>query len=258
MARDREIRDLKNKLEAVGAKNERLRRELEQRYRRNQDLGEKLSGREREIETLKRDWETLTRGYDKEFKQLSDEANRELTLRDSEITTLAQTKADLAYHYEKLAQEQALHIQKLQQDIGRQKLNITELTETISHSSQTATTSRDDDYFSGEFARLTGAIRQCVLRYFDPRDAPAFRLQDLPETITKSLEKIDRRYSTAPDSKIKISRKEIEAVIAQRLTASIFRPNFVFKLYGWPSIPAKGFPAVSGEFNICFPVGTSY
>lgn len=249
---ERQTKDLNIKLDASEVENERLKSRLDERRGQINDLKESFEERSKKCEGLVVDRKKLIQEYNIRIGQLND-ANAKTNLQKNEIVALKQTTADLTFHLdasEKLAKKQALQITSLQQEAGKLRVHITELTEAILDSSQPATATRDDDYFSGEFARLAGGIRQWVLRYFDVRDTPEFRHRDLPEAITGSLQKTILGYSTDPDSTIKIGRKEIEAVIAQRLTEKIFNSNFVFKMYHWPFIPVTGFLGVTGMSRV--------
>lgn len=253
---ERQIQDLNLKLDASEADNERLKSRLDERCGQINDLKVSLEGSDKKCEALAVDRKKLINKYHVHISQLNN-ANAIINQQKNEIVALKQTGADLAFHLdasEKLAQKQALQITSLQQEVEKLRVHITELTEAIIDSSQPVTATRDDDYFSGEFARLAGGIRQWVLRYFDVRDAPESRHQDLPEAITRSLQKTILGYSTDPNSTIKIGRKEIEAVIAQRLTEKIFNSHFVFKMYHWPFIPTTGFLGVTGMS----PVNSTY
>lgn len=229
--------------------------ELERRDREDKDLKAELEERGQTNKALECSLKGLTRKSNEDQKQYNqlkkyfNAVQATVSDREHEIAELRQAMANLDWHYCRAVGEiekQALQITEFQQEAEKQRSLITELTETISHSSQTATATRDDDYFAGEFARLAGSIRQWVLRYFNPRNAPEFRHQDLPTVITESLEKTVFGYSSIPDSKIKIGRQEIEAVITQRLNALIFNSDFVFKIFYVSFPPTKDFLGVSG------------
>lgn len=259
---ERQKKDLDIKLDASEVENERLKARLDERRdqikeleqsldKGKQSLGEckkKLDEYEKKCETLGVDYNKLAREYNVRIGQLN-ESNGKIKLQNSEIVTLKQATVNSNFHLkasEKLATEQALEITNLQKEAEKHRFHITELTGAILDSSQPAAAGRDDDYFSGEFARLAGGIRQFVLRHFDVRDAPEFRHRDLPEAIAGSLQKTILGCTTAPDSMVKIGRKEIEAVISQRLTERVFNSSFVFRMYRWPPIPNTGFIGVTG------------
>lgn len=232
-----------------------MKLELERRDRKNEGLRAELEERGRTNKILECSLKDLTRKSNEEQKEYNKLKNYfnvvkvTASKQEREIAKLRQVGADLDWHYRRAVEkigEQTLRITEFQQEAEKQRSLITELTETISHSSQTATTTRDDDYFAGEFARLAGSIRQWVLRYFNPRNAPESKHQDLRTAITESLEKTVFGYSSIPGSKIKIGRQEIEAVITQRLNALIFNSNFVFKIFYVSFPPTKDFLGVSG------------
>lgn len=252
---ERQNEDLNIKLDASEAENERLKSRLDGRRDKIGELEEllnkgkqSLSECEKKCETIGADFKKLVREYNIRVGQLNDSSGK-IKLQNSEIAALKQATTNLTSHLkasEKLATERALEITSLQEEAEKHRFHITELTGAILDSSQPATAGRDDDYFSGEFARLAGGVRQFVLRHFDVRDAPEFRHRDLPEAIAGSLKKTILGCTTTPDSMVKIGRKEIEAVIAQRLTERIFNSNFIFRMYRWPTIPSNGFTGVTG------------
>lgn len=117
------------------------------------------------------------------------------------------------------------HITELNRDYGEvqkamkgQNEKITELTKTISlFGDRGSTTTRDDDYFEGEFSKLAGAIQQWVVRYF--RGASDVKVQDLPQPVQDSLHHtIFNDRSHEPEIKL----KEIEAVVVHQLTCAFF------------------------------------
>lgn len=230
--------------------NDRVKAELEERRRRIHEINEQLVAREQDVTALIDDREKLLQSREKRHKELRYQAGK-ITQLERSITALSQTNSDL--NSEKTALEdqnkqQAFLIGQLQQETETQRSHITELTGAILHSSTIATSSRDDDYFAGEFARLTGAIRQWVLRYFEPLGVPELSYRDLSEILAQSLSKTVLAYSgtIAPDAKIKIGRKEIEAGIARRLIEHIFNPSFLFAVMAWPCNSPAEFPAVPG------------
>lgn len=134
--------------------------------------------------------------------------------------------ADLTATDERLRRELAT----ITDTSAKQRLHITELTETILHSAHDATTAtRDDDYFEAQFAGLAGAIHQWIFRTF--RGLPDITHKDLTPVVLESLEAATLGYNPSPD--VKITLKEIEAVVVWRLHRIIFCGNFVFKLYGF-------------------------
>lgn len=251
----RQVDDLNIKLDASEVENERLKTRLDERREKIKELEQSLDkGKqslgecEKKYEITRTDFNKLVREYNIRVGQLND-SNGKIKLQNGDIAALKKTTVDLTFHLktsEKLATEQALEITRLQQEAEKHRFHITELTGAILDSSQPAAAGRDDDYFSGEFARLAGGIRQFVLRHFDVRNAPEFRYRELPEAIAGSLQKTILGCTTAPDSMVKIGRKEIEAVIAQRLTERVFNSNFIFRMYRWPPIPSTGFVGVTG------------
>lgn len=248
-----EARDGRHKVELDEQcqENKTLKEKLEKLGRDNHDLGEKLESHKQTIESMKRDQRACILEL-KQKAQTIDACRKELHVRHNTIVSWQQSGVEWTQSWEaaeKLAREQVIAIKTLQQEVEKYRSHITALTGAIMDSSEKATISRDDDYFSGEFARLAGAIRQWVLRYFEPRDIPELRCQDLPETVAKSLEKTIFGYNTAPDSKIKIGRTEIEAVITQRLGMAIFQSGFLFTMFCWPHMPADTFTGVTGPLN---------
>lgn len=228
--------------------------ELEETRRQNRGLNETLAASEKDVATLKHEMEKLDRIHRKRYKELHNESQEIIDQRNKSIADLSHTTDNLTSKKAALEiymKKQALQISQLQHETETQRSHITELTGAILHSSTITTASRDDDYFSGEFARLTGAIRQWVLRYFEPSGAPELNIQDLPETVAESLAKTVLAYpdTPTPDSKIIIGRKEIEAVIAHWLTTEIFGCSLVMALFRWPTISTAPFPAVSGELK---------
>ncbi|KAL0630880.1 hypothetical protein Q9L58_010266 [Maublancomyces gigas] len=263
--REREISNLRDELQVAEARdgrhkveldeqcqeNKTLKEKLEKLGRDNHDLRGELGSREQTIESMKGD----RRRSDLELKQKAqtiDACRKELHVRHNTIVSWQQSGVEWTQSWEaaeKLAQKQVIAIKTLQQEVEKYRSHITELTGAIMDSSEKTTISRDDDYFSGEFARLAGAIRQWVLRHFEPRGVPELRYQDLPETVAKSLEKTIFGYNTAPDSKTKIGRTEIEAVMTQRLGAVIFQSSFLFTMFCWPFMAADTFTGVTGPLN---------
>lgn len=228
--------------------------ELEERSQRIYGLMEERLTREQEVATLKLEQERVVSGHVKQHKKLHISANNSIKQQNKSIATLSRTVDQLTTEKTELesqTKQQALHIAQLQHETETQRSNITELTGAILLSSTIATPSRDDDYFAGEFARLTGNIRQWVLRYFEPYGAPALIYGDLSESLAESLAKTVRAYSDtiAPDAEIKIGRKEIEAGISQMLTERIFNSSFVFTVSDWPRISPAEFPTVSGGLH---------
>lgn len=222
-------------------KNAQATEELAESREKSRELRKALAAREDDVASLIR-----------QRKRHILKANKIITEQNESIAGLSKTADDLASNKTALeyqTKEQALQISQLQHETETQRSHITELTGAILHSSTITTASRDDDYFSGEFARLTGAIRQWVLRYFEPSGAPELNIQDLPEIVAESLAKTILAFPSTPDSKIIIGRKEIEAAIAQWLTAAIFNRSFVMALFDWPTISTALFPAVSGELK---------
>lgn len=151
-----------------------------------------------------------------------------------QITDLQETAAKQKLDVKRLTEDvawQTNQIAELEATGAQQRYHITELTESISRSAQSvATTTRDDDFFEVEFARLSSDIHQWVFRYFDFRDVSEdLGAQNLPPQALKSLQKAIFNYNTleAP----KINRKEIEAVVVERLHSQIFRSNFIFMIY---------------------------
>lgn len=245
---DRENHNLTESLDERCRENKTLKKTLEELDRENRDLEASLDNHKQRIEAMEHGWQNLIVDRDRRIGAY----DKELLKRQTGIVSLQQSGAVWAHRCEaaeKLVQQQVIDIQTLQREAENHRFHITELTGAILDSSEGPTTSRDDDYFSGEFARLAGAIRQWVLRYFDPRGVPELRCQDLPETIAKSLKEVIFGYNTIPDSKIKISRTEIEAVITQRLSALIFRSSFLLKIFLWPSMPDEAFTGITGPLN---------
>lgn len=114
------------------------------------------------------------------------------------------------------------HITELNRDYGEaqeaMKGQITELTKTISlFGNRSSTTTRDDDYFEGEFSKLAGAIQQWIMRHF--RGPSDVKVQYLPQTVQDSLRHtIYNDGSHEPEIKL----KEIEAVVVHQLTCAFF------------------------------------
>lgn len=253
---------MKHELQIAEARDERHKVELDEQCQENKTLKEKLEELDRnnhkKLESHKQTIESMKgdrRKSDLELQrraQIIDACHKELLVRQNTIVSWQKSGVEWNQTWEaaeKLAQERVIAIKTLQQEAEKYRSHITDLTGAIMDSSEQATISRDDDYFSGEFARLAGAIRQWVLRHFNPRGIPELSCQDLPETVAKSLEKTIFGYNTAPDSKIKISRTEIEAVITQRLSAVIFQSSFLFTMFCWPTMPANTFIGVTGPLN---------
>lgn len=109
--------------------------------------------------------------------------------------------------------------------IEKQKLDINELTIEISRSVKiSGTTTRDDDHFKMKFASLEGAVRQWVFQTF--HGIPNLKHQDLPQIVQDSLKAAVLGYNPQPDSKV--DRREIEAVVFEKLRTHIFCAAFVF------------------------------
>lgn len=253
--------------------------ELEESRRR---LDEVVAAGEKEVTALKQVQEGVIRAHEKRYNHLLYSAKKEIKRQQELYEKLSQTAGYLQSNnatLEKKSQQQAIQIGRLQDETETQRSNnatlentskqqalqigqlqdeteiqrshITELIEAILQSSTIATPSRDDDYFAGEFARLTGALRQWVLRYFDPQSAPVLRYRDLSAILAHSLAKTTLSYSSTISSftRIKLGRKEIEAGIANRLTEHIFDPSFVFAMSAWPSVSPTEYPTVSGMLH---------
>lgn len=108
---------------------------------------------------------------------------------------------------------------EVQEAMRGQNQQITELTETISlFGNRCSTTTRDDDYFEGEFSRLAGDIQQWVMRYF--RGVSDVKTQYLPQTVQDSLNATIFRDGSEGEHEIKL--KEIEAVVVHQLTGALF------------------------------------
>lgn len=119
--------------------------------------------------------------------------------------------------------------QQLKETLNQRDLNITELTETILRTVRSgATTTRDDDYFEGEFARLANAIHQWVFRYFNP--VSDINHSALPNKVKECLERTVFEYATLRDHRVK--RKDIEAAVSERIYNFIFRKPFLFGKHG--------------------------
>lgn len=244
------IEELTAELTAEKEKHAQAITELAESRRRIRELDEALVAGEKEVATLKHRQERVIRDH-KRYITFRRTAESEIEKGRQSIARLSQTTSELHSNnttLENKSKQQALHIERLHNETETQRAHITELTGAIMQSSTIATPSRDDDYFAGEFARLTGAIRQWVLRYFDPLGAPVLRYRDLPAILADSLARTTLAYSSIIRSytKIKLGRKEIEAGIAHRLTEHIFNHSFVFTMSAWPPISPAEFPAVSG------------
>lgn len=114
-----------------------------------------------------------------------------------------------------------------QVQIAKQKIDISELTVEISRSVKTnGTTTRGDDHFETRFASLEGALRQWVFRSF--RGISGLKHQDLLPAVLGSLETTVFGYNAPLDSKV--SQKEIEAAVAERLCTHVFHPTFVLAI----------------------------
>lgn len=212
-----------------------------------EDLKQKLAAREQDVVAQKE----IVQNQKKRLKNLHSAAEKEINQREQSIAALNRTARHLTSEktsLEKQNKQQALDIAQLQEAAETQKSHITELTGAILHSSTIATPSRDDDYFAGEFARLTGTIRHWILRYFEPQSAPTLSYGDLSETLTQFLAKTVLTYTgtITPETKVKIGRKEIEAGIARMLTERIFDSSFIFMVSDWPPITPAEFPKASG------------
>lgn len=107
---------------------------------------------------------------------------------------------------------------EVQEKIKGQNQQITELTETISlFGNRSSTTTRDDDYFEGEFSTLAGAIQQWVMRYF--RGVSDVGARDFPQTVQDSL---NSTIFGGESHKPEIKLKEIEAVVVHQLSCAFF------------------------------------
>lgn len=119
--------------------------------------------------------------------------------------------------------------QQLQETLKQQKINITELTETILHTVHSrAEMTRDDDYFEVEFARLANAIHQWVFRYFNL--VSEIKHAALPPIVKECLNNSIFEYSKLQDQTVK--RKEVEAAISERIYSCIFRNPFLLGKHG--------------------------
>lgn len=105
---------------------------------------------------------------------------------------------------------------EVQETMRGQDQQITELTQTISlFGNRCSTTTRDDDYFEGEFSRLAGVIQQWVMRCF--RGESDVKVRDLPQEVQDSLNATIFR-----DGSEGVKLKEIEAVVVHWLMNVLF------------------------------------
>lgn len=141
--------------------------------------------------------------FNQEYTRISDELN-------DKYTVLEKKQGELKRDY-----DAALEV------IKNQKLDINELTVEISRSVKIGgTTTRDDDHFEAKFASLEGAVRQWVVRSFR-----GIHNQDLPRTVQDSLKAVVFGYNPEPGSKV--SPREIEAMVLEKLRTNVFRAAFV-------------------------------
>lgn len=152
----------------------------------------------------------------------------------------------------KIAAAQRRNITELTKTTAEQRLSISGLMETIARSLYGVqginTVTRDDDYFDTEFACLAGDIRQWAFRYF--RGGPDVQYQDLSPTVQQCMRGAVRRYDAVPGTKI--SAREIEATITQRLSQLIFNRSFVFAVHGlkYPSV-FEFIGGTGGSYAVC-------
>lgn len=118
---------------------------------------------------------------------------------------------ELREHHKRLKED----YDKVQETVDRQRDQITELTaEIASFHGRGGTTTRDDDYFEAEFAKLMGSIQQWVFRYFGgPSDV---KLVDFPPAVQESV-----KFTVWSDREPEIKVKEIQAVVGDILVRHI-------------------------------------
>lgn len=139
--------------------------------------------------------------------------------------------------------------QQLQETLKQQKINITELTETILRTVHSrAATVRDDDYFEVEFARLANSIHQWVFRYFNL--VSEVKHGALPPIVKECLNNTIFEYSKLQDHKVK--RKEIEAAVSERIYSCIFRSPFLFGKNGMGYRAVRSILGGTGRSRACF------
>lgn len=171
-----------------------------------------------------------------------------------EITRLTEIKEqqllDIA-QLTKTAAAQRDNIAELTEITAEQRLSISGFMKTIACSVYGANginmTTRGDDYFDTEFAGLAGDIRQWAFRYF--RGGPDVQYQDLSPTVQQCMRDVVRGYDAVPGTKI--SARQIEATITQRLSQLIFNRSFVFAVHGlkYPSV-FKFIEGTGGSYTI--------
>lgn len=168
----------------------------------------------------------------------------EITKLTNAVSTLEIIKKHQLFNIAQLTDTTAAQrcsIVKLEETVVEQRHSITGLTETILRSTYSINTAtRDDEYFDAEFASLAGEIRQWIFRYF--RNGPDVKHQDLSPTAQQSMGVVILDYDTILGTKV--SAKEIEAAVIQRLSQHIFCSPFAFGLcsLGYPSV----FQAIGG------------
>lgn len=197
--RDRRIRALEMSLAESEAESERYRRRNKEKRTALIELEDKY-------------------GKTKKICDAAEKSTRDLQQHNGELERacgrMKETVDGLKRHITELNRASG----EVHEKIKGQNQQITELTETISlFGNRSSTTTRDDDYFEGEFSTLAGAIQQWVMRYF--RGVSDVRAQDFPQTVQDSLNNtIFRDESHKPEIKL----KEIEAVVVHQLSCAFF------------------------------------
>ncbi|KAL0631946.1 hypothetical protein Q9L58_009173 [Maublancomyces gigas] len=197
--RDDTIKYLETELAKSRAETDKLRGRIKERRETYREMGEQY-------------------GEAKKSRDAAEKSVRELQQRNGDLERAhIRVKEALEGHKR--------HITELNRDYGEvqeamkgQNEQITELTKTISlFGGRSSTTTRDDDYFEGEFSKLAGAIQQWIMRCF--RGPSDVKFQDLPQTVQDSLrDTIFNDGSHEPEIKL----KEIEAVVVHQLTRAFF------------------------------------
>lgn len=178
---------------------------------------DKLRSRIKERRTTYREIEEQC-GEAKKSRDVAEKGIRELQQRNADLERAHIRVKEASEGYKRRITELNRGYGEVQEKMKGQNEQITELTETISlFGNRSSTTTRDDDYFEGEFSKLAGAIQQWIIRYF--RGASDVKVQDLPQTVQDSLRNtIFSDGSHEPEIKL----KEIEAVVVHQLTHAFF------------------------------------
>lgn len=182
------------------------------------DLETDLAESRRQIKEMRGDYRELHEQYSEMKKSCNatEKALRGVQRRNDELERVtSQGREEVNEHKQNITELNRAY-GEVQEAMRGQNQQITELTQTISlFGNRCSTTTRDDDYFEGEFSKLAGVIQQWVMRYF--RGESDVKVRDLPQEVQDSLNATIFR-----DGSEGVKLKEIEAVVVYCLMNALF------------------------------------